>query len=102
RRIVQAGAKFVGGCCGTTPAHIKMIADAIRQFNPRTQQVVVDDVVKVAVHDLKPPDVTVVPQEERSNWSRKIANGEFVTTVEVLPPKGCDPWKTLDQIRLLK
>src|SRR5919205_2688899 len=35
RRIIQAGAKFVGGCCGSTPAHIKMIADAIRQFHPR-------------------------------------------------------------------
>ena len=56
----------------------------------------------VAVHELKPPDVTVVPAEERSNWSRKIARGEFVTTCEVLPPKGCDPWKTLDSIRLLK
>src|SRR5205814_6897711 len=33
RRIIQAGAKFVGGCCGSTPAHIKMIADAIRQFH---------------------------------------------------------------------
>src|ERR1700704_3780998 len=102
RRIIQAGARFVGGCCGTTPAHIKWIADAIRQFSPRTQQVVVSDQVKVAVHDLKPPDVTVVPAEERSNWSRKIAKGEFVTIVEVLPPKGCNPWKTLDAIRLLK
>lgn len=102
RRIIQAGAKFVGGCCGTTPAHIKMIADAIRQFSPRTQQVVVGESVAVAAHELKPPDVTVVPQAERSNWSRKIANGEFVTTVEVLPPKGCNPWKTLDAIRLLK
>src|SRR5882724_10934579 len=102
RRIIQAGARFVGGCCGTTPAHIKMIADAIRQFSPRTQQVAVAGAVKVAVHELKPADVTVVPQEERSNWSRKIARGEFVTTVEVLPPKGCDPVKTLDSIRLLK
>ena len=102
RRIIQAGAKFVGGCCGTTPAHIKMIADAIRQFSPRTQQVVVGESVAVATHELKPPNVTVVPQEERSNWSRKIAKGEFVTTVEVLPPKGCSPWKTLDAIRLLK
>src|SRR5438477_1630880 len=102
RRIIQAGAKFVGGCCGTTPAHIKMIADAIRQFSPRTQQIVVGDAVKVPTQELKPPDVTVVPQEERSNWSRKIAKGEFVTTVEVLPPKGCSPWKTLDAIRLLK
>jgi homocysteine S-methyltransferase len=102
RRIIQAGAKFVGGCCGSTPAHIKMIADAIRQFHPRTQQVSVSEAVKVSLHELKPPDVTVVPAEERSNWARKIARGEFVTTVEVLPPKGCSPAKTLDAIRLLK
>src|SRR3989475_5867063 len=101
-QIIQAGAKFVGGCCGTTPAHIKMIADALRQFSPRVQQVAVPDASKVSVHELKPPDVTVVPAEERSNWARKIAKGEFVTTVEVLPPKGCNPWKTLDAIRLLK
>ncbi|HYX27624.1 MAG TPA: bifunctional homocysteine S-methyltransferase/methylenetetrahydrofolate reductase, partial [Pyrinomonadaceae bacterium] len=102
RRIIQAGASFVGGCCGSTPAHIKMIADAIRQFHPRTQQVHVSETAKVSVRDLKPPEVTVVPAEERSNWARKIAQGEFVTTVEVLPPKGCNPWKTLDAIRLLK
>lgn len=102
RRIVQAGAKFVGGCCGTTPAHIKMIADAIRQFHPRTQAVVVPDTTQLSIHELKPPDVKVVPAEERSNWARKIAQGEFVTTVEVLPPKGCNPWKTLDAIKLLK
>jgi homocysteine S-methyltransferase len=102
RRIIQAGAKFVGGCCGTTPAHIKMIADALRQFNPRTQQVAVPSAAKASVRELKPTDVTVVPAEERSNWARKIATGEFVTTVEVLPPKGCNPWKTLDAIRLLK
>ena len=102
RRIIQAGAKFVGGCCGTTPAHIKMIADALRQFTPRTQQVAVPGTAKVNISELKPPDVTVVPAEERSNWARKIAKGEFVTTVEVLPPKGCNPWKTLDAIKLLK
>jgi methionine synthase I (cobalamin-dependent)/5,10-methylenetetrahydrofolate reductase len=102
RRIAQAGAKFVGGCCGTTPAHIKMIADALRQLSPRAQKVFVADLPKTTVRDLKPADVTVVPAEERSNWGRKIARGEFVTTVEVLPPKGCNPWKTLDAIRLLK
>jgi methionine synthase / methylenetetrahydrofolate reductase(NADPH) len=102
RRIAQSGAKFIGGCCGTTPAHIKLMADALRMLNPRTQKVTVPDAAKVSISDLKPPDVKVVPAEERSNWGRKIANGEFVTTVEVLPPKGCNPWKTLDSIRLLK
>ncbi len=102
RRIVQAGARFVGGCCGTTPAHIKMIADALRMLSPRTQQIGTAQPQKISVRDLKPADVNVVPAEERSNWGRKIATGEFVTTVEVLPPKGCSPWKTLEAIKLLK
>src|SRR5437588_8315341 len=49
RRIIQAGAKFVGGCCGTTPAHIKLIADALRQLSPRTGQVTVPEVTKVSI-----------------------------------------------------
>src|SRR5437867_11110337 len=52
RRIIQAGAKFVGGCCGTTPAHIKLIADALRQLSPRTQQVTVPEAARVSVREL--------------------------------------------------
>lgn len=101
KRFVQAGAKFVGGCCGTTPTHIKLIADAIRSISPRQAQVFAKH-GHAKVVDLKPPDVEVVPTEDRSRWSRKIARGEFVTSVEVLPPKGCDAEKTLDSIKLLK
>ena len=101
RRFVQAGAKFVGGCCGTTPTHIKLIAEAIRSVSPRQA---ISEARKESAHvaELTPIDVRVVPAEERSNWGRKIARGEFVTSVEVLPPKGCDAEKTLDSIRLLK
>jgi len=101
KRFVQAGAKFVGGCCGTTPTHIKLIADSIRSISPRQTQVFVK-AEPAKVVDLTPGDVTVVPAEERSRWAAKIARGEFVTSVEVLPPKGCDAEKTLDSIRLLK
>lgn len=101
KRFVQAGARFVGGCCGTTPTHIKLIADSIRSISPRQLQGK-HHVVHTRVHDLKPEDVSVVPAEERSNWSRKVARGEFVTSVEVLPPKGCDAEKTLESIKLLK
>lgn len=101
KRFVQAGANFVGGCCGTTPTHIKLIADAIRSISPR--QLHQSAAVKhVSVTELKPEDVSVVSPEERSRWSAKIARGEFVTSVEVLPPKGCDAQATLDSIRLLK
>ena len=101
KRFASAGAKFVGGCCGTTPTHIKLIADSIRSISPRQAQVFVKS-KPAEVTELTPVDVTVVPAEERSNWSRKVARGEFVTSVEVLPPKGCDAAKTLDSIRLLK
>ena len=101
KRFVQAGARFVGGCCGTTPTHIKLISDAIRSISPRQAQVFAKH-GQAKVVDITPPDVEVVDPEVRSNWSGKIARGEFVTSVEVLPPKGCDAQKTLDSIRLLK
>jgi methionine synthase / methylenetetrahydrofolate reductase(NADPH) len=101
KRFIQAGAKFIGGCCGTTPAHIKLISDSVRAASPRAQRVVFSGGGTAIVEDL-PLDIHVVPPEERSNWGRKIELGEFVTSVEVLPPKGVDAKKTLDSIRLLK
>ena len=102
KRLIQAGVKLIGGCCGTTPAHIKLISDAVRAVSPRRQGVVESVPSLAHVNDLMPADIQIVPPEERSHWSRKITNGEFVTSVEVLPPKGCDPQKTLESIRLLK
>ena len=102
KRLIQAGVRFIGGCCGTTPAHIKLISDTVRAISPRLQRTTAQTSKPARVEELTPADIRVVPPVERSNWSRRIANGEFVTTVEVLPPKGCDASKTLDQIRFLK
>lgn len=102
KRLIQAGAKFIGGCCGTTPAHIKLIADAVRAASPRRQTGLANQTQPIKIKELAPTDIQVVPAEEKSNWSRRIARGEFVATVEVLPAKGCSADKTLDQIRLLK
>ncbi len=101
KRFIQAGAKFIGGCCGTTPSHIKLICDSVRAASPRAQGIAFTSGGATAV-EITPPDIKVVPPEERSKWGRKIARGEFVTSVEVLPPKGVDAKKTLDSIRLLK
>ena len=100
KRFIKAGASFIGGCCGTTPQHIKLISDSVRAVSPR-QIESSKGTESAKVIDLKPADVELVPPEMRSKWSRKIALGEFVTSVEVLPPKGCDAAKTLDSIRLL-
>lgn len=101
KRFIKAGAKFVGGCCGTTPKHTKLMADAVRAISPRAAKAKAPASVPAAVTDLTPPDIQVVPAEDRSKWARKIARGEFVTSVEVLPPKGVDATKTLEAIKLL-
>jgi methionine synthase I (cobalamin-dependent)/5,10-methylenetetrahydrofolate reductase len=102
KRFIKAGATFIGGCCGTTPQHIKLISDSVRAVSPRKLKTALKQTESAKVIDLKPVDVQVVPQEQRSNWARKLARGEFVTSVEVLPPKGCDAAKTLESIKLLK
>lgn len=101
KRFILSGARFIGGCCGTTPAHIKLISDAVRAASPRAQRMVMSSGA-AQVHEITPADIQIVPPEERSHWGRKIALGQFVTSVEVLPPKGVDAQKTLDSIRLLK
>ncbi len=101
KRFIKAGAKFVGGCCGTTPKHIKLISDSVRAVSPRITKVPVTQTVRVD-DSRKIDEVEPVSPLDRSNWSRKIATGEFVTSVEVLPPKGVAAAKTLKSISFLK
>ena len=103
KRLIQAGVRFIGGCCGTTPAHIKLISDAVRPLSPRHTGITGKLAGAAArVEEIKEEEIPVTPLEDRSNWGRRLARGEFLTTVEVLPPKGCDATKTLASIKLLK
>jgi len=100
KRLIQRGAKFIGGCCGTTPEHIKMMADAVRPLSPRRQFVIIESrPEKVSAAS---PGVQPVPMEKRSNWGRKIREREFVTTIEITPPKGPDPAAMLAGIRQIR
>jgi len=97
QRLIRAGAKLIGGCCGTTPEHIRRMADAVHALAPR----------RVIVHATMPepevaPQAQTTPLAERSNWGRKLAAGELVTSVEIVPPRGTDPAKMLAGVRLLK
>jgi methionine synthase / methylenetetrahydrofolate reductase(NADPH) len=84
RFLVQKGVKFIGGCCGTTPEHIKLIADAVRPLSPRRNFVVIERSEKGETR----AGVEPAPLASRSGWGKKLANGEFVTTIEITPPKG--------------
>jgi homocysteine S-methyltransferase len=97
RRMVTAGARFVGGCCGTTPEHIKRIRDYVASVEPRRQGAVT---VRGAVEP--PAGVEAVALSKRSRFGAKLARGELVTSVEIVPPRGVDPAPMLEQCRALK
>ena len=96
QRLIRAGVKFVGGCCGTTPDHIKRIADAVHATSPGRIS------VQVTHPDHETKRIQPRPFAERSNWARKIASRQLVTTVEIVPPRGIDPAKMLAGVRTLK
>lgn len=95
RRIVEAGARFVGGCCGTTPEHIKAMIGFVKSVAPRHTG-------SFAAAPAVAPSLEPPPLAERSAFGAKLARGEFITTVEIVPPKGVDPAPMFDQVRELK
>ncbi len=95
KRMIQAGARLVGGCCGTTPEHIKKIASYVASLQPRLVSVT-SPTAEHAAHRVDP-----VPLAGRSAWGRKVAAGQFVTSVEILPPRGWDPKPMLEACRSL-
>jgi methionine synthase / methylenetetrahydrofolate reductase(NADPH) len=98
RKFVAAGVRLVGGCCGTTPDHIRVMKSALRVGEARGKAASVQVVGKAA--PLAAPPAR--PLEERSALGAKLARGEFVTMVEVVPPKGTDVQKELEGSRFLK
>jgi methionine synthase I (cobalamin-dependent)/5,10-methylenetetrahydrofolate reductase len=98
KRLIHKGVKFIGGCCGTTPDHIKVIADAVRPLSPRRTFVIIERNAKAeAAVGIEP-----VAMATRSNWGKKIVNGEFVTTIEITPPKGPNPDNMLRGIESIR
>lgn len=85
RRLIEAGARIVGGCCGTTPEHIRRISEQVAASRPRTASVRVARERSVNAVGKQTP-----PLAARSAFGRRLARGEFVTSVQVLPPRGWD------------
>jgi homocysteine S-methyltransferase len=97
-RMIRKGVRLIGGCCGTTPEHVAAMAGAVRMLSPAAEPRVV--VSEPDTEGAAPRDP--VPLPERSAWGRKLAAGEFLTTVEIVPPRGSNPESMLDGVRLLK
>lgn len=108
RHLVQAGARVVGGCCGTTPEHIKAMVEGIRPLVPRlggaspTQRGDAGRASPSTTPAARAKGAPVVPFPERSRWAAKLAAGEFVTSVEIVPPRGVDATRMLADVASLK
>jgi len=127
QRMFRLGVRLVGGCCGTTPEHIRRIAGAARMAvagedreskrdgDPSTAGVGSDQqAFSIAGSGSVPPAATAtladrvpgslppVPFADRSTLSAKIARGKFVVSVEVNPPVGLDPSRAIAAARMLK
>jgi methionine synthase / methylenetetrahydrofolate reductase (NADH) len=114
RHLVQAGAKIIGGCCGTTPEHIHAMIEGIRPLAPRLAHAgsgtletgsgrigATDGKGATAVLDA-PKGVDAVPFAERSRWAGKLAKGQFVSSVEIVPPRGVDATRMIADTGKLK
>src|SRR5437660_928573 len=98
RRTIQIGATMVGGCCGTTPEHVRWMAKSGRMLGDQRT-----DVGRArAVKTVQPAIVLApTPLAERSAFAAKIAAGKFVVSVEVNPAPGLDPSKALAGAKML-
>ena len=118
RNFLQAGVQFVGGCCGTTPAHVKSMAVAYRHFMAMRGDRSKDGQARGAADRPEAPPATPasagarpaderpvvsrVPFAEKSRWSAKIAAGEKVYALELLPPSGVDIAPLLERTKKVK
>ncbi|MGA2196277.1 MAG: bifunctional homocysteine S-methyltransferase/methylenetetrahydrofolate reductase [Bryobacteraceae bacterium] len=86
RRLLWAGVRIIGGCCGTTPDHIKLIRSETRSLQPSQKRLAVTvEEPQAKVHALAP-----VPAARKSKLGARLAEGKFVAFVEILPPRGVD------------
>ncbi|HVR70257.1 MAG TPA: bifunctional homocysteine S-methyltransferase/methylenetetrahydrofolate reductase [Vicinamibacteria bacterium] len=95
RRFLAAGVSFVGGCCGTTPAHIRNLVRSVRMVQP-AREVVAIEAPERAKEAPEP-----VAREDKSPLARKLGK-KFVVSVELDPPKGADAGRIIDRAQHCK
>lgn len=93
RRFLQTGVRIIGGCCGTTPEHIKQICGEVRSLQPMRHHQAGTAVVEEDKPAVK--RLAKIPMAEKSELGAKLAAGKFVAFVEILPPRGVDASKEI-------
>jgi homocysteine S-methyltransferase len=96
KRFIRAGARVVGGCCGTTPDHIKAVHDMVCAMKTAPGKPSAITVPHAA------PPVEVVPVMRRSRLAHYIGERRFVMAVDMTPPPGSNPADALRAAASLK
>ena len=92
RKFIRAGASFVGGCCGTSPNHVRAMRGALRAIEAQQEGAEQVEVQANATETaIEPPRL-----EDRSRIGQLIATGEFCTLVEIVPPRGIDASREIE------
>jgi methionine synthase / methylenetetrahydrofolate reductase(NADPH) len=106
RRFIDAGVRLVGGCCGTTPEHIRQIKQAVRALQVAGKKSAGSAAVRAgegpATGAGGPEAPAIVPRAEKSRMSNALARGNFVVSVELVPPRGYRAESLLEQARQLR
>jgi homocysteine S-methyltransferase len=105
RRFILHNVRLVGGCCGTTPEHIRQIKSAVRAVAPIAARAAAIGAPGHPAHAPHPAAPSVegppVPRQEKSRLARHLAEGRFVVAVELLPPRGFDAGPVIERARAL-
>ena len=110
RRMLRVGVRLIGGCCGTTPEHVKRIAAAARmaaagaagELEARGDDELPRAETTGVLPAIVPGALQPVPLAQRSGLAAKIAQARFVVSVEVNPPIGLDPSRAIAAARMLQ
>src|ERR1700681_2854981 len=93
REAVVLGARILGGCCGTSPEHIRAMVRAVEGVHPAT------GARAVTVVEAPPEVRAAAAREPESALWRKIQAQKFVISVEIDPPKGTSIERVLEQVQ---
>ena len=92
RETAALGVRILGGCCGTTPAHIRAMADAVKSLKPVTTHAVAHSVAVLT----KP--ATATHRDPESKFWKKLKANQFTVCVEIDPPKGLSLDRIFEQV----
>ncbi len=99
RRYAQLGVALIGGCCGTTPAHIREMKRFLKTLAPAARRPKREQVEQVEAAPVRP--VSEIPPHEKSAFGATLGN-KFSVSVEIDPPYGIRTDKAIEGARLLK